>query len=102
MAAQTPAIRVTDNKARLTLPRSFANSTLLMEIRSENEIVIRRAKVVPIGNPETTPETISLSDADWNIFLSALENPPAPHEALKELMKEFGPWQDSAPAPGSG
>jgi hypothetical protein len=102
MAAQTPEIRVTDSKARLTLPRSFANSTLLLEIRSENEIVIRRAKVVPIGNTETTPETISLSDADWNIFLSALENPPAPNEALKELMKEFGPWKDSAPAPGSG
>ena len=94
MTDQTPEIRVTDSKARLTLPRAFANSTLLLEIRNDNEIVIRKAKVVPLVNGET-PATIQLSEGDWKAFVAALENPPEPNSALKKLMKEFGPW----PAP---
>lgn len=94
MAFPTPEIRVTDSKARLTLPRAFANATLLLEIRSDNEIVIRKAKVVPLGDAEAAPETIPLSDPDWEAFMAALESPPKPNAALKGLMKEFGPWQD--------
>jgi len=97
MPTQEPEIRVTDSKARLTLPRSFANSTLLLEVRSDNEIVIRKAKVVPIGQPEVALETITLSERDWEIFMNLLENPPPPNEALKALAAELGPWKDSAP-----
>lgn len=99
MAAQAPEIRVTDSKARLTLPRAFANATLLLEIRSDNEIVIRKAKVVPLNEGESEPETIRLSDRDWEAFMAALEHPPKPNAELKKLMREFGPWQDSASQP---
>jgi hypothetical protein len=99
MPSVEPEIRVTDSKARLTLPRSFANSTLLLEIRSDNEIVIRKAKVVPIPDEDTTPETLTLSARDWDFFMAALENPPPPGEALKKLMTKFGPWKGSSPFP---
>jgi hypothetical protein len=36
------------------------------------------------------PGRIVLSDHDWEAFSAALENPPKPNTALKELMKEFG------------
>lgn len=87
-------IRVTDSKARVTLPRAFANSTLLVEVRNDNEIVIRKAKVVPLGEGEEAPPSITLSERDWDAFVAALDNPPAPNAALKNLMTEFGPWDD--------
>ncbi|MBR8838985.1 MAG: DUF1778 domain-containing protein [Stigonema ocellatum SAG 48.90 = DSM 106950] len=44
----------------------------------------------------TTPEKIVLSERDWDIFVSALENPPEPNEALKAAIKEYheeyGKW----------
>lgn len=85
MVSQAPEIRVTDSKARLTLPRSFANSTLLLEIRGDNEIVIRKAKVVPLEEGE--PIRLTLSERDWDAFVAALENPPEPSESLKKLMR---------------
>jgi hypothetical protein len=41
------------------------------------------------------PESIVLSDRDWEQFLAALEHPAEPNEPLKKLMKEFGPWKGS-------
>ncbi|MGK7901931.1 MAG: DUF1778 domain-containing protein [Hormoscilla sp.] len=42
------------------------------------------------------PEPIVLSDRDWEIFSSALLNPPAANEALKAAIKEhqeeYGKW----------
>jgi hypothetical protein len=95
MANKSPEIRVTDNKARVTLPRSFANCTLLLEVRDDNEIVLRKAKVVPLNEPTAEPIQIKLSEAGWEKFIEALDAPPAPNEALKELMREFGPWKES-------
>ena len=96
MAIEAPEIRVTDSKARLTLPRAFANSTLLLEIRGENEIVIRKAKVVPLADPEAGGVTIALSDRDWEAFAAAIENPPEPNEALKKLMRQSPPRKKKA------
>jgi hypothetical protein len=95
MATGTPEIRVTDSKARVTLPRSFANCTLLLEVRDDNEIVLRKAKVVPLDQPDTEPIAIKLSETDWQKFIEALDAPPTPNEALKELKREFGPWKES-------
>ena len=39
---------------------------------------------------------IRLSALEWEVFLSALDNPPPPNKALKDLMREFGPWRDQA------
>jgi uncharacterized protein (DUF1778 family) len=52
-----------------------------------------------MANDQTEPRgaepiQINLSDAGRQKFIEALDAPPAPNEALKELMKEFGPWKD--------
>ncbi|HYH65232.1 MAG TPA: DUF1778 domain-containing protein [Urbifossiella sp.] len=91
MSQQTPEIRVTDSKARLTLPRAFANATLLLEVRSDNEILIRKAKVVPVGDSGDEPETITLSSTDWAAFLAAIENPPKANPKLKKLLRDYAP-----------
>ena len=33
-------------------------------------------------------ETLALNEADWEIFLDALENPPAPNAKLKQAFAE--------------
>ncbi|NEP46213.1 MAG: DUF1778 domain-containing protein [Okeania sp. SIO2H7] len=33
--------------------------------------------------------TLVLSDRDWDLFVSLIENPPEPSEALKSAMKEY-------------
>ncbi len=76
--------RTTDSKARLVLPRSFANSTVIVEVVSDTEVRVRRAKVVaeddlPFAEERSTP----LSDGDRDRFLEMLANPPAPTPALK-------------------
>jgi hypothetical protein len=95
MLPTVPDVRVTDSKARLTLPKGFANSTVLVEVVSETEIVIRKAKVVPLGEDELPPlpHVQPLSDADRDLFLAVLDNPPAPSAALRKLMSA-----DNAPS----
>ena len=77
-------MRTTDAKARLVLPKSFANSTVIVEQVSETELRVRRAKVVaeddlPFSEESATP----LSDRDRDRFLTLLTTPPAPMRALK-------------------
>ena len=42
------------------------------------------------------PEQIVLSNRDWDLFSSALSNPPQPNEALKSAIKnhqeKYGKW----------
>lgn len=42
------------------------------------------------------PEQIVLSNRDWDLFVSVLENPPEPNETLKAAIKEhqekYGKW----------
>jgi hypothetical protein len=87
----TQEFREADSKGRVTLPKGFANSTLLIEVVSEVELVIRKAKVVPLSAddeprfPEEDPVVLSGDDRD--AFLAALDNPPPPNEALKRLLR---------------
>ena len=75
--------RTTDAKARLVLPKSFANSTVVMEQVSEFEIRVRRAKVVPEDElPFAEESSVRLSDRDRDLFLKLLAKPPAPTPAL--------------------
>jgi uncharacterized protein (DUF1778 family) len=87
-----PDVRVTDNKARLTLPKGFANSTVLIEVVSETELIVRKAKVVPLAEEELPPlpHVQPLSDADRDLFLAVLDNPPEPNAALRKLMSPDG------------
>jgi hypothetical protein len=85
-------LRETDGKGRVTLPRGYANATLLIEVVSDVELRIRKAKVVPLTSSEEEPrfseeEPLILGGADKDFFLAMLDNPPKANEALKKLMK---------------
>lgn len=84
-------LRETDDKGRVTLPKGFANATLLIERVSDVELVIRKAKVIPLspggnGEPLLEERPIELSAADQRAFLAALTALTAPNAALRELM----------------
>ncbi len=81
-------VRTIDSKARLILPKSFANATVIVDEISETEIRVRRAQVVAedaLRFPEerATP----LSDRDRDVFVKLLAKPPAPNAALKRAAK---------------
>lgn len=79
--------RMTDEKARINLPKHFANSTVLVEQISETELRIRKARVIPEDDLPFLEEAIApLSDRDRDVFLALLENPPPPNDALRHLL----------------
>ena len=84
------AIRTTDAKARLSLPKSFANSTVIVEEVSETELRIRKAKTIPAGELGFYEESLSpLSDKDRDIFLALLERPPQPNRAFRRGAAKY-------------
>ncbi len=77
--------RTIDAKARLVLPKSFANSTVIMEQVSETEIRVRRTNAAARDKLRFTEESSApLSDRDRDRFFELLANPPAPTVALKK------------------
>jgi hypothetical protein len=79
--------RTTDSKARVSLPKAFANATVIIEQLSGTEIRIRRAVVVPEEEYRFWEETRPpLADPARDAFLNLLANPPAPNEALKRAV----------------
>lgn len=91
----------TDDKARITLPKTFANSTILVEQLSDTELRIRKARVIPEDELPFVEESIGpLSDRDRDIFLSLLDTPPRPNAALRQLLTSGHELQnDSRPSP---
>jgi Protein of unknown function (DUF1778) len=82
----TPLTRTTDGKARVSLPKSFANATILIEKISDTELRIRKAQVIAedeLRFPEEGPTP--LSDRDRDAFLALLDQPPPANKALKKL-----------------
>lgn len=83
------ATRTTDDKARISLPKSFANCTVLVEQVSDTEIRIRKARVIPEDELPFVEESMTpLSDRDRDHLLALLDNPPPPNEALRRLMDQ--------------
>ena len=69
--------RTTEAKARVSLPKAFANSTVLIEQVSENEVRIRKAQVIPEDDLHFWEESRTpLSDRDRDAILSLLDHPP--------------------------
>jgi hypothetical protein len=88
--ADIQEIRTTDAKARLSLPKSFANATVIIEEISDTEIRIRKARVIPEDEVRFWEESIApLSDRDRDLFLQLLENPPKANKALKKAFAEY-------------
>ena len=79
--------RSTDAKGRVSLPKAFANATVIIEQVSETELRIRKARVVPEDEMRFAEEApIVLSEKDRQQFLQALDHPPKPNAALRLLM----------------
>jgi uncharacterized protein (DUF1778 family) len=79
--------RTTDTKARVTLPRAFANSAIIIEHVSETELRIRKARVIPEDEIRFREESpLVLSDRDRDRFLDLLDNPPKPNAALRKAV----------------
>jgi hypothetical protein len=81
--------RTTDRKARVSLPQSFANATVVIEQVSDSELRIRKAQVIP--EDELTLRELGdspLSDRDRDLFLSLLDAPPRPNEALRRAAAD--------------
>ena len=69
--------RTTDAKARVVLPKSFANATVVIEQIGECEVRVRLAQVVPVDEIRFVEEAgAPLSDRDRDLFLALLDNPP--------------------------
>ena len=76
--------RTTDAKGRISLPRSFANSTVIIEHVSDTELRIRKARVIPEDELRFEEESATmLSDTDRDRLLELLDQPPKPNAALR-------------------
>jgi hypothetical protein len=89
----------TDEKARIILPKSFANSTVLVEQVSDTELRIRKARVIPEDDlPFVEEAMVPLTDSDRDIFLALLDNPPPPNDALRRLLSSGHGYQNQGDA----
>jgi hypothetical protein len=79
--------RSTDAKGRVSLPKAFANATVIIEQLNENELRIRKARVIPEDEIRFSEEApVALSDRERERFLQALDHPPKPNAVLRRLM----------------
>lgn len=79
--------RSTDAKGRVSLPKAFANATVVIEQLSENELRIRRARVIPVDEIRFSEEApVVLSKRAREQVLRALDHPPKPNASLRRLM----------------
>jgi hypothetical protein len=75
--------RSTDSKGRISLPKAFANATVIIERVSDTEVRIRMARVIPEDEVRFYEEAAApLSDRDRDRFLDLLDNPPKPNQTL--------------------
>ena len=79
--------RSTDAKGRVSLPKAFANATVIIEHLGENELRIRKARVIPEDEIRFSEEApVVLSEQERERFVQALDQPPKPNAALRRLM----------------
>jgi hypothetical protein len=84
--------RSTDATGRISLPKAFANATVIIEQVSETEIRIRKAVVIPEAEFRLYEESATpLSDCDRDRFLELLDQPPAANPALKAAAARHTP-----------
>ena len=82
-------IRSTDAKGRISLPRAFANATVVVEQVSDKEIRIRKAVVIPEDEVRFCEETATpLTDRDRDRFLNLLDHPAAGEAVLKRAARK--------------
>ena len=79
-----PEVRTVDAKARVLLPKEFANATVTIEMVSATELRIQKAVVLPeAALPLMEDHLIPLSDRDRDRFLELIDHPPEPTPAFR-------------------
>jgi hypothetical protein len=87
----TTITRTTDPKGRVSLPKAFANATVIIEQVSDVELRIRKARIVPEDEVRFREESPTvLSKRDWERFLDLLDHPPPPNDYLRQAVAEYG------------
>lgn len=82
-----PDTRSTDAKGRISLPKAFASSMVIIEQLNESELRIRKARVIPEDEWRFSEQSpIVLTERERKRFLRALDHPPKPNSALERLM----------------
>jgi len=82
--------RTADSKARVSLPKAFANATLIIEQISDTELRIRKAHVIPEDELHFSEEAATtLSNRDRDRFLAMLDKPPPPTAALRGAAADY-------------
>ncbi|MFB2918945.1 MULTISPECIES: DUF1778 domain-containing protein [Aerosakkonema] len=88
---QTTKIEITITQAQKEILQKAAFVRCLTLREYLLEAALNLAKEQPLE-----PESIVLSEKDWEIVTAALENPPEPNESLKTVIKEYqekyGKW----------
>ena len=83
--------RTTDAKGRVSLPKDFANATVIIEHLSETELRIRKARIVledELRFREENPTALSNEARDR--FLQLLDKPPQPNATLRRAVRRHG------------
>lgn len=87
--------QIADSQARVHLPLSFANSTVLIEQISETELRICQVSDTPEVVPTFAEEApVVLSERDRELFLELLANPPQGDAALLQLAASQAQHRD--------
>jgi hypothetical protein len=82
--------RTTDKKGRVTLPRAFANATVIVEQVSDTEVRIRKAVVIPEDELRFAEEMRTpLSARAYDQLVELINNPPEPTEALRLAFAKY-------------
>ena len=84
--------RRTDQNGRVSLPKAFANTTVIIEQISDTELRIRKAEADELLFSEEMRAPLSHRDRDR--FLDLLDNPPPANEALRKAAAEAKKHRD--------
>lgn len=82
-------MQTADAQARVTLPATFADAEVIVEMLSPSEVRIRKVGE-PTDELSGLPETMItiMPDRDRDRFLELLASPPEANAALREAMSK--------------
>jgi uncharacterized protein (DUF1778 family) len=75
-----------DTKARVTLPKSFVDTRVVVEQVSDTEVRIRKVGTAAIDTP-SEKSLRPLSDRDRDAFLALLDRPPKANAAFRRAVE---------------
>ena len=78
-----------DNKGRIAFP-SLAGEIVLVEQISATEFRVRKAQLIAADELPFHEQSLQpLSDRDRDLFLSTMDNPPEPNQAILDAAERY-------------